>query len=231
MIKIIPRDERYFTDHGWLKSYWLFSFSDYYDPGNVHHGSLRVFNDDYVDPHSGFATHPHREMEIVTIVLEGAITHKDSMGNEAVIRAGEVQSMSAGTGITHSEHNRENEVLHLYQIWIFPEKQGLRPSYDQKAFNPSLWKNRLFPVASGQGMKEAVKINADATIYRCVLERDNILEQDISENRHIFMYITEGEIEVNGHIAKENDQIRMSGETGLKIKSHREADFILIDVS
>lgn len=129
MIKIIPKGKRHFSDFGWLKTYWLFSFSDYFDPDNTRFGALRVFNDDIVAPGTGFPTHPHREMEIITIVLEGEITHKDSMGNKMVIRAGDVQRMSAGTGIIHSEFNLGDEPVHFYQIWIYPDEAELQPGY------------------------------------------------------------------------------------------------------
>mgnify|MGYP001812022466 FL=1 len=125
---IIPANQRHFTNMGWLQTYWLFSFSNYYDPANMGHGKLRVFNDDVVRPKTGFPTHPHEEMEIITIVLKGEISHKDSMGNGGVIRAGEVQRMSAGTGLTHSEYNEADLDLHFFQIWILPDESGLPPS-------------------------------------------------------------------------------------------------------
>ena len=170
MIDIINAAERHFSDFGWLKTYWLFSFSNYYDPQNIQFGALRVFNDDVVEPGTGFPTHPHEEMEIITIVLEGEMTHQDSMGNKAVIKAGDVQRMSAGTGLTHSEFNLADKPVHFYQIWIFPDKAGLNPTYDQNSYEASDWKNRLLPVASGQDIQGAVTFHTDATIYRCALE-------------------------------------------------------------
>lgn len=230
MIRIIPKDKRHFADHGWLKTNWLFSFGDYYDPENISHGTLRVFNDDYVEPHTGFSTHPHREMEIITIVLNGEITHKDSMGNEEVIRAGEVQSMSAGTGVYHSEHNGGDEVLHLYQIWIFPEEKGLKPSYDQKKFDPALWKNKLYSIASGRGNTEAVRINADAEIFRATLEEGAVIEYKTDADKHLLLYLKDGGLEVNGNILRQNDQLRASGTDYIRIKALEDAEFILIDV-
>src|SRR5210317_1860784 len=147
MIEIIKADERHFSDFGWLKTYWLFSFSNYFDPHNIQFGALRVFNDDVVEPGTGFPTHPHEEMEIVTVVLDGEITHEDSMGNKSVIRKGDVQRMSAGTGLTHSEFNLADKPVHFYQIWILPDQRGLSPSYDQKRFDTGLVKNRVYPVA------------------------------------------------------------------------------------
>jgi len=130
MIHVIRADERHFTDFGWLKTYWLFSFSEYYDPTNIQFGALRVFNDDVVAPHTGFGTHPHEEMEIITIVLDGEVTHEDSLGTKAVMRAGDVQRMSAGTGIQHSEFNLGEAPVHFYQFWLYPDICGLAPSYD-----------------------------------------------------------------------------------------------------
>ena len=170
MIKIIDSDRRHFSDFGWLKTYWLFSFSSYYDPENIQFGALLVLNYDVVDPGTGFPTHPHEEMEIITVVLEGEITHEDSMGNKSVIRRGDVQRMSAGTGLTHSEFNLANEPVHFYQIWILPGEGGLSPSYDQKRFDPASWKNALYPVASGQGLPETVTFHTNATIYLADLD-------------------------------------------------------------
>jgi redox-sensitive bicupin YhaK (pirin superfamily) len=229
MVRIISADQRHIADYGWLKTYWLFSFSEYYDPSNIRHGSLRVFNDDYVNPNSGFPTHPHSEMEIITIVLDGEITHGDSMGNSTVIKAGEVQCMSAGTGVTHSEHNRGNDLLHLYQIWIFPRERGLVPSYDQKSFDPVLWKNKMFPVASGQGLDGAVKINADASIYRCTLEAGNELIINTSSERKIFIYNTIGKFSLNGEIIEMNDQARVSDEEKLSFRAEEDSEVIMVD--
>ena len=162
-VEIIKADNRHFSDFGWLKTYWLFSFSSYFDPHNIQFGALRVFNDDIVQPGMGFPTHPHEEMEIVTIVLDGEMTHEDSMGNRTVIRAGDVQRMSAGTGLTHSEFNLARKPVHFHQIWIFPDTAGLRPSYDQKTFAPQARRNRLCPVASGQNLPRTVTFHTDAT--------------------------------------------------------------------
>ncbi|UCG51193.1 MAG: pirin family protein [Candidatus Latescibacterota bacterium] len=230
MINVIPADKRHFSNFGWLKTYWLFSFSEYYDPENVQFGSLRVFNDDIVEPGQGFPTHPHREMEIITVVLDGEITHKDSMGNSGVVKAGEVQRMSAGRGLTHSEFNMGNEPLHLYQIWIYPGTPGLEPGYDQKPFDPSLWKNTLFAVASGQGHERAVSFHADATIYRADLETGVSVDVSTSESRKIFVYVTSGDVVINGKPVAEKDQARIDRETALKIEGATDASFVMIDV-
>ena len=227
---LIPANRRHFTDMGWLQTYWLFSFSNYYDPANMGHGKLRVFNDDVVRPGTGFPTHPHEEMEIITIVLSGEISHKDSMGNAGVIRAGEVQRMSAGTGLTHSEYNEADRDLHFYQIWILPDEAGLLPSYEQKEFTEENFKNVLFPLASGQNHAEAVSFHTDAAIYRSRLDARRMLEHRTSSNRNLFIYLTSGRLQVNGETLAAKDQARIEGVDRLELKAEQDADFILIDV-
>jgi quercetin 2,3-dioxygenase len=204
MIQIIRKEDRHFSNFGWLKTYWLFSFSNYFDPNNIQFGALRVFNDDIVAPGTGFPTHPHQEMEIITIVLDGEMTHEDSMGNKAIIKANDVQRMSAGTGLTHSEFNLAEKPVHFYQIWIFPDKFGLEPTYDQKTYDPSKWKNTLFPVASGQGMHDTVTFHTDATIYRSALDKAQNLSFEGTRGRRLFVYLTRGRLFVNGHELEEN---------------------------
>src|SRR5512137_605268 len=170
MFDVIRASHRHHSDFGWLKTYWLFSFSNYFDPRNIQFGALRVFNDDVVEPGTGFPTHPHEEMEIITTVLDGEMTHQDSMGNRTVIKAGDVQRMSAGTGLTHSEFNLAAAPVHFYQIWIFPDTKGLNPTYDQRTFSSAIFTNRLVPVASGRGIRDTVTFHTDATIYRSELK-------------------------------------------------------------
>jgi redox-sensitive bicupin YhaK (pirin superfamily) len=228
-MNIIPANKRHFTDMGWLQTYWLFSFSNYYDPANMGHGKLRVFNDDVVKPGTGFPTHPHEEMEIVTIVLQGEISHKDSMGNGGVIRAGEVQRMSAGTGLTHSEYNEADEDLHFYQIWILPDEAHLVPSYEQKEFSEANFRNVLFPLASGQGKDGAVSFHTDATIYRSQLEAGRQLAHNTSPDRKLFVYLTSGTLQVNGEPLSARDQARLEGVERLALAADQDADFILVD--
>lgn len=230
MIRFIEKDQRHFSDHGWLKTFWLFSFSDYYDPDNIQFGALRVFNDDVVKPGTGFPTHPHHEMEIVTVVLEGEITHKDSMGNSSVIRRGDVQRMSAGTGLTHSEFNLAQKPVHFYQIWIYPDKRGLEPSYDQKSFSPENWRNILLPLASGQGKEGVVTFHTDATIYRSSLDEGNDISFFTAHSRRNFIYLTKGQLSVNGRILSAKDQARIDEENELELKAIYDSDFILVDV-
>ncbi len=230
MIHAIKASQRHVANHGWLKTYHLFSFADYYDPKNIQWGMLRVFNDDTVSPGHGFPPHEHSEMEIVTIVLDGEITHEDSMGNSKTFPQGQVQSMTAGKGITHSEANLGEVPLHLYQIWIEPKKQGLAPSYSQRKYSPDSIVNTLLPLASGQGIKGAAKINADATVYRCEIGPGKWLEFKTSPGRKQFIYLTYGRIEVNGKTLTTNDQARIENESLLVIKGKRRTDFVLIDI-
>ena len=229
MIQVIPADQRHFSDMGWLQTYWLFSFSNYYDPANVQHGALRVFNDDVVQATTGFTTHSHEEMEIVSIVLEGELAHKDSMGNEGVIKTGEVQRMSAGTGLTHSEYNLADTPVHFYQIWIQPDVKGLTPSYDQKTFDLSAWQNRLCPLASGQSMEGVVTFHTDATIYRAALDTGEMLDFDMAPDRKVFIYQIAGSLLVNDKRLNTNYQARIEKESHLKLSTKRHTDFILID--
>jgi redox-sensitive bicupin YhaK (pirin superfamily) len=230
MIEIIKAEDRHFTDFGWLQTYWLFSFSSYFAPHNIQFGALRVFNDDVVNPGTGFPTHPHEEMEIITIVLSGEITHEDSMGNKSVIKAGDVQRMSAGTGLTHSEYNLAENPVNFYQIWIFPDQSALKPTYDQKTYSSSQWKNRLLPIASGQGIPDAVTVNTDATIYRCDLDEGQSVTFDTTIGRRIFIYLTNGEMSVGGKQMEHKDQARIDTENPMPIKASTNAGFLLIDV-
>ena len=230
MIKVIPSDQRHFSDFGWLKTYWLFSFSSYYDPENIQFGALRVFNDDIVEPGKGFPTHPHEEMEIITIVLDGEMTHEDSMGNKSVITKGDVQRMSAGTGLTHSEFNLADKPVHFYQIWIFPDKKGLKPSYDQKRYNPKSWKNNLFPVASGQNIANTVTFFTDASIYLSDLDANQRIEFPTQENRRLFVYVTNGTLTVNNQQLKEKEQARIDLADHINIVAETNSSMILIDV-
>lgn len=230
MIKTIRADERYFSDFGWLQTYWLFSFDSYYDPSNVQFGSLRVFNDDVVKQKSGFPTHPHREMEIVTIVLSGEITHEDSIGNRTVIKAGEVQRMSAGTGIAHSEFNLADEPIHLYQIWIHPDERRLQPGYDQKSFSTDARKNRLLPVASGQGLEGAVTFHTDSTIYMADFDAGHGVDFELKDSRGVFVYVTKGDLGINDARLTTKDQARIEQIESLRLEAYDDTSFILIDV-
>jgi quercetin 2,3-dioxygenase len=230
MIRVIKKEERHYNDFGWLKTFWLFSFSNYYDPANIQFGALRVFNDDIVEPGTGFPTHPHEEMEIITIVLDGEMTHRDSMGNTTVIKTNDVQRMSAGTGLTHSEFNLAENPVHFFQIWIYPDIPNLKPTYDQKTFAPSNWKNILFPLASGQNIPGTVSFHTDATIYRANLDINRDISFKTTPKRHIYVYLTKGKISINNHIIEEKGQARIHDEDSLSIRAIEDSEFILIDV-
>jgi quercetin 2,3-dioxygenase len=227
MIRRIPAENRHFTNDEWLKTYWLFSFSDYYDPKNLSHGALRVFNDDTVMPKSGFPNHPHSNFEIITIVLEGELTHRDSAGHRGTIKSGDVQRMSAGTGIVHSELNLANTPVHLYQIWIQPDEEDLEPSYDQRYFNFDE-KNRLVKLVSPDG-KGCLSIHSNSTLYRGSFEPDQQFTYSTDTERKIFIYPTDGEIRINNELIRRNDQARIEGENSLLIETLSKTNFVLID--
>jgi hypothetical protein len=189
-----------------------------------------VFNDDVVEPGAGFPTHPHEEMEIITVMLEGEMTHEDSMGNKSVIQKGDVQRMSAGTGLTHSEFNLVDKPVHFYQIWIFPDERGLSPSYDQKRFDEASWKNVLLPVASGQGIPNTVTFHTNATIYLADLDAGKDIQFNATESRRIFVYVTTGEFKINGQHIREKEQARIDLEGNINIEALKPSSLILIDV-
>ncbi len=216
----------------WLSSYFLFSFADYYDPKNMHFGPLRVFNDDTVAPQNGFPQHPHSEMEIVTLVLDGEVSHEDTMGNRTAITAGEVQRMSAGTGLAHSEMNRQDKPLHLYQLWFMPGTKGLAPSYEQKDLNfLKARKNELVPLVTGQRvLEDVVFINSNSTVYWANLSAEKTITYKTFPIRFTFIYVKEGAIFVNGTELGPNDQARLTAEDVVEIEATRDAQFILIDL-
>ncbi len=230
MIQIIRADERHFTDFGWLQTFWLFSFSDYYDPDNLRFGPLRVFNDDRVAPGKGFGKHQHREMEIVTIILEGELTHEDDLGNASTSRPGDVQRMTAGTGVRHSEFNNGDQELHFYQIWIEPDESGLEPAYEQKHFGLAEWQNQLLALASGQDKPGAVHMHADATIYRSALDAGKSLTCENTRGRKLFLYLTSGLLDLNPETLHPGDQARMEIDDDLELQAKEDSAFVLIDL-
>ncbi len=231
MIEHIPAAHRYVNRMGFLTTAHLFSFADYYDPKNVHFGALRVFNDDTIAAHSGFPNHPHADMEIVTIVLEGELVHKDNMGNRGVIAAGEVQYMSAGLGVIHAETNESAAPVHLYQIWIMPRVQGLVPAYAQKDFNGLLQQNALTKLISGNANTESLVMQADAIIYRGLLDAENKITHICNSGFGVFVYVTTGSLQINGVTAEEGDQLRITGDQKIEILAHKNSDFILIEAA
>ncbi|WP_347156991.1 pirin family protein [Pontibacter chitinilyticus] len=232
MIKIIPATERHEAKiEDWLTSHYLFSFADYYDPGNVQFGPLRVFNDDWIGPKKGFPSHPHTDMEIITIVLDGAIKHTDSLGNEATIPAGQVQRMSAGTGITHSETNDGEEAAHLYQLWFLTNKKGLAPSYEQMAVDFLDTKGKLVPLATGQKvLEDVVFMNSNSTVYYGNLSEGNEYDFQTFKIRKTLVYVTSGALLVNNVELEQYDQIRLEEMDVVRLHASADTTFILIDV-
>jgi redox-sensitive bicupin YhaK (pirin superfamily) len=232
MIEIRRSSERGHANHGWLDTYHTFSFDTYYDPQHVHFRDLRVINEDRVAPGQGFPTHPHRDMEIITYVLEGAIEHKDSMGTGSVIRPGEIQHMSAGTGVTHSEFNpSRSESLHLLQIWILPKIKSIRPSYDQKATNLAKHPGELCLIASGsQAGENTVRINQDTDLYAGVLKSGTTVHHSLEPNRYAWLQMARGKIQLNGVSLQAGDGAAISAETTLEIKSQEDSEILLFDL-
>jgi len=232
MIEVIRSDSRGGADHGWLRAKHTFSFAEYYDPKRVQFGSLRVINEDRIAPGTGFGTHPHRDMEIVTYIIDGAIEHKDSMGNGTVIEAGEVQRMTAGTGVMHSEfnHSKEQE-LHLLQIWIFPEKNSLQPGYEQTRFPREEKLNRLRLVGSRDGRDGSVTIHQDVSLYASVLEDGQSVTHRIGNGRKAFIQVVSGALEVNGEQLRAGDGAQIEAVTELAIAATSESEFLLFDLS
>jgi redox-sensitive bicupin YhaK (pirin superfamily) len=230
-MQIIRANERFHLESDWLSAYWLFSFDRYYDPNNLNFGPLRVFNHDTVAGGGGFPTHPHREMEIVTYVLEGALAHKDSTGGRGVIGAGEVQRMTAGTGIAHSELNAsESEPVRLLQIWLHPATPGLKPGYEQKQFTTEQRTGRLLPIVAGQDQPGTLKIHQDATFYVARLSAGDSVAHELKAGRRVFLYVIEGALEVNGEKLATGDQARIAAVEQLKLVATQASEIILIDL-
>lgn len=241
MIQTIRSKDRYHAETDWLSTNWHFSFDHYHDPDNMSFGPLRVFNDDTVAPAGGFPLHAHREMEIVTYVIDGALEHKDNMGNTGVIRPGEIQRMSAGTGIRHSEYNpSKKDPVHLIQLWIVPAIQNLRPSWEQKSFSLSDRKGKLLPIAvpagkDGNTTSMAVQIHQDATIYTSLLASGQSATHKLGAGRRAYVFVIGGSLMLNGKTLAAGDQARVSSERELQFSAAADsgaapADFLLIDL-
>ncbi len=232
MITIRKSQERGHFDHGWLNTYFTFSFADYYDPQHVHFRTLRVLNDDRVAAGAGFPEHPHRDMEIVTYVLEGALEHRDSMGNGSVIRPGDVQYMSAGSGVTHSEFNAsKSEPVHLLQIWMFPEKKGFKPAYDQKNFPCEDKQGKLRLVASPDGRDGSVTIRQDNELYATVLGTGESVRHELKPERYAFVQVARGSVKLNGTTLGEGDGAAISEEKAVELTGVKDAEVLLFDLA
>lgn len=233
MITLRKAEDRGVADHGWLKSFHTFSFADYHDPRHMGVGNLRVINDDRIAPGTGFGTHGHRDMEIVSYVLEGELAHKDSMGNGAAIKPGEVQRMTAGTGVRHSEFNHaQGLATHFLQIWLLPAAGGLPPGYEQKAFPAEDKRGRLKLVAAPDGREGAVTLHADASIRAGLFDGDEHAELALDPERLAYVHVARGEVLLNGEVAlKAGDGVTLDGETKLTLSGGREADVLVFDLA
>jgi len=232
MILVRKSNDRGHADHGWLDTRFTFSFSDYYDPQHVQFRTLRVMNDDRIAGGGGFPTHPHRDMEIVTYVLEGALAHKDSMGNGSVIKPGDVQYMSAGTGVAHSEFNAsDSDTAHLYQIWMFPDRQGYKPAYDQKHFTDADKRGKLRLVVSPDGRDGSVEIRQDNELYATVLSPGESVEHALKPDRHAYVQVARGSVTLNGQPLDAGDGAAISAEKSLQLTGVTDAEVLLFDLA
>jgi redox-sensitive bicupin YhaK (pirin superfamily) len=232
MITRRPAKERGHFDHGWLDTYHSFSFSEYHDPAHMGFRSLRVLNEDRVDPKAGFPPHSHRDMEIITYVLAGALGHKDSMGNGSVIRPGDVQRMSAGTGVTHSEYNgSEKEPVHLLQIWILPEKRGIAPGYEEKKFSPDEKRGRLRLIASRDAAEGSVTIHQDARVYASLLDAGQTVRHPLAAGRGAWLHLVSGAATVNGTALATGDGAAVENESALEIRAGEPTELLLFDLA
>ncbi len=231
MIRIRKAEERGHFDHGWLDTFHTFSFADYYDPMFMGFRSLRVINEDRVKPGRGFGTHSHRDMEIVTYVLEGALAHRDSMGTGSVIRPGEVQRMSAGTGVLHSEMNpSRDESVHLLQIWILPERRGIAPEYEQKTFPADERKGRLRLVASRDGSDGSLTIHQDVKLYAATLSDGHSISHDLQPERYAWLQVARGNVDANGQALRAGDGAAIEDERSITLRG-RDAELLLFDLN
>ena len=232
MIKIRKADKRGHFDFRWLNTFHTFSFGDYYDPAFMGFRSLRVINEDFVHSGRGFPTHAHRDMEIITYILEGALEHRDSMGNGSVIRPGDVQRMTAGTGVSHSESNPSREQsVHLLQIWILPDQGGLKPGYEQKAFSDEQKQGRLCLVASEDGRDGSVTIHQDASVYATVLAAGDEVVHNLVPGRHAWLQVARGAVTVNGEDLNQGDGAAVSNEEKVTITGREPAEVLLFDLA
>ena len=232
MLTIRRSEDRGQADHGWLNSRHSFSFADYHDPAHMGFGNLRVINEDRIAPGTGFGTHGHRDMEIVSYVLEGALAHRDSMGNGTAIVPGEVQRMSAGTGVRHSEFNHAKDAAtHFLQIWLLPDRTGIAPGYEQKAFSDDEKRGRLRLVASPDGRDGSVTVHADASIYAGLFDGDEAAELQLDPARLAYAFVARGEVEVNGQTLRAGDALALKQEDRVLVRRGRGAELLVFDLA
>ena len=231
MITIRKSDDRGRANHGWLDTHFTFSFADYFDPEYVQFRTLRVMNDDRVAGGGGFPMHPHRDMEIVTYVLEGALEHRDSMGNGSVIKPGDIQYMGAGTGVTHSEFNAsKTDPVHLYQIWMTPDKRGHKPAYEQKNFTEGEKRGKLRLIASPDGREDSVKIRQDNELYATVLSAGDSVKHALGPDRHAYVQVARGSVKLNGKPLETGDGAAISAEKSVELTGVEDAEVLLFDL-
>ena len=232
MIIVRKAEERGHFNHGWLNTYHTFSFDQYYDPRFMGFRSLRVINEDFVEAGRGFPTHGHRDMEIVTYILNGALQHRDSMGSGSIIRRGDAQRMSAGTGVTHSESNpSKDEPVHLLQIWILPERTGREPEYEEKKFSDEEKRNKLRLIVSPDAADGSVLIHQDAKIFASILDKGQTVTHPIQNGRHAWLQVAAGTVELNGTPLKHGDGAAVSEESELKVTANEPAEVLLFDLA
>ncbi len=232
MLTIRKAEDRGHANHGWLNSYHTFSFANYYDPKHMGFRALRVINEDRVSPAAGFGTHGHRNMEIITYVLEGSLEHKDSIGTGSVIKPGEVQRMSAGTGIMHSEFNHsKTEPVHFLQIWLLPEREGLAPGYQQQNFSPAKTPGKLQLVAARDGREGSVTVHQDVELYAGVLKAGDRISHSLKPQRHAWVQVARGAITLNGVPLDTSDGAAISDETDVVIEATKDAEILLFDLA
>ena len=231
MLQIRKSDARGRAEHGWLSSRHTFSFANYHDPRHMGFGPLRVINEDRVKPGEGFGTHGHRDMEIISYVLDGALEHKDSMGTGSVLHYGDVQRMSAGSGVTHSEFNGSpSEAVHFLQIWLFPERNGIEPSYEERNFATADKRGRLRLIVSPDAADGSLKVHQDARVYASILDGDDRVEHALAAGRGAYVQVARGEVEVNGVALSAGDAVQVSDESLLVFGNARDAEFLLFDL-
>jgi redox-sensitive bicupin YhaK (pirin superfamily) len=232
MIALRKSQDRGYADHGWLKSYHSFSFADYHDPAHMGWGNLRVINEDRIAPGSGFGTHGHRDMEIISYVLSGSLAHKDNMGNGTVIPPGDVQRMSAGSGVMHSEFNHaENAETHFLQIWIQPHSRGIAPGYEQKTFVEAEKRGKLRLVASPNGAQGSVTIHADASLYAGLLDGNEAVTLTLDPARKAYVHLIRGQVDVNGQALNAGDAVLLVDEITLLLTQGNEAEVLVFDLA
>jgi hypothetical protein len=231
MLEVRKSDDRGLADHGWLRSRHSFSFADYFDPQHVEFGVLRVINEDRVAPGGGFGSHPHRDMEIISYVLAGELAHRDSMGNGSVIRPGDVQRMSAGTGVYHSEQNPSpRNPVHFLQIWIRPDQLNIQPGYEQKYFSEDEKRGRLRLIVSGDGAEGSVRMHQDARLYAGLFDGNEAATLTIAAGRRAYVHLVRGELTVNGTRLTAGDALKMSDVSEIPIRDGRDAEVLVFDL-